>query len=41
MVDGSHATWMNADITGMPLMDIKAAFLRVAKQRLVNEMKTK
>jgi hypothetical protein len=36
MVNRAHAAWTNAHITGMPLMEIKAAFPRVAKRRLVN-----
>jgi hypothetical protein len=41
MVDKAHAAWTNGDITGVLLMDIKAAFPSVAKGRLVNEMKVK
>jgi hypothetical protein len=36
MVDRAHAAWMNGHITGLLLMDIKAAFPSVAKGRLVN-----
>jgi hypothetical protein len=38
MVDRAHAAWTNGHIPGMLLMDIKAAFPRVAKGRLVNLM---
>jgi len=38
MVDRAHAAWMNGHITGVLLMDIKAAFPSVAKGRLVNLM---
>jgi len=39
MVDRAHAAWKGGHIAGMLLMDIKAAFLSVAKGRLVNLMK--
>jgi len=38
MVDRAHAAWTNCHITGVILMDIKAAFPSVAKGRLVNLM---
>jgi len=41
MVDRVHAAWMDGNITGVLLMDIKAAFPSVAKGRLVNGMKAK
>jgi hypothetical protein len=41
MVDRAHAAWTNGDITGVLLMDIKAAFPRVAKGKLVNLMKVR
>ena len=41
MVDRAHAAWINGNITGVLLMDIKAAFLGVAKGRLDNLMKVK
>jgi hypothetical protein len=41
MVDIAHATWTNGHITGVLLMDIKAAFPSVAKRRLVNLMKVR
>ena len=37
-VNGAHAAWKNGHITGVLLMDIKAAFPSVAKRRLVNLM---
>jgi hypothetical protein len=36
MVNRAHAAWTNGDITGVLLMDIKAAFPSVANGRLVN-----
>jgi len=36
IVDRAHATWTKGPITGALLMDIKAAFPSVAKERLVN-----
>ena len=39
MVERAHAAWTNGHITGVFLMDIKAAFPTVAKGRLVNLMK--
>jgi hypothetical protein len=41
MVERAHAAWTNGHIPGMLLMDIKAAFPRVAKGRLVNLMKVR
>jgi hypothetical protein len=41
MVDRAHAAWTNGHITGVLLMDIKAAFPRVAKGRLLNLMKVR
>jgi len=41
MVDRTHAAWTNGHITGVHLMDIKAAFPSVAKGRLVNLMKVR
>jgi len=41
MVDRGHAAWTNGHITGVLLMDIKAAFPSVAKGRLVNLMKVR
>jgi len=41
MVDRVHAAWTNGHITGMLLMDIKAAFPSVTKDRLVNLMKVR
>ena len=38
MVHRAHAAWTNGHITGVLLMDIKAAFPSVAKGRLVNFM---
>ena len=38
MVDRAHAAWKNGHITGVLLMEIKAAFPSVAKGRLVNVM---
>jgi hypothetical protein len=35
MVDRANAAWANGHITGVRLMDIKAAFPRVEKARLV------
>jgi hypothetical protein len=39
MVDRAHAAWRTGHMTGVLLMDIKAAFPTVAKGRLVNLMK--
>ena len=41
MVDRAHAAWTNGHIPGVLLMDIKAAFLSVAKGRLVNLIKVR
>jgi hypothetical protein len=41
MVDRAHAAWTNGYITGVLLMDIKAAFSCVAKGRLVNLRKVR
>jgi len=41
IVDRAHAAWTNGHITGVLLMDIKAAFPTVAKGRLVNLMKVR
>jgi hypothetical protein len=41
MVDRAHAAWTDGNITGVLLMDIKAAFPSVAQGRLVNGMKAK
>jgi hypothetical protein len=41
MVDRAHAAWTNGHVTGVLLMDIKAAFRSVAKGRLVNLMKVR
>jgi hypothetical protein len=41
MVDRAHAARTNGHITVMLLMDIKAAFPRVAKGRIVNLMKVR
>jgi len=41
MVDRAHAAWTNGHISGLLHMDIKAAFPRVAKERLVNLMKVR
>jgi len=41
MVDRAHAALTNGHITGVLLMDIKAAFPSVAKGRLVNLMKVR
>jgi len=41
MVDRAHAAWTNGHITGVLLMDIKAAFPSVAKETLVNFMKVR
>jgi len=38
MVDRAHAAWTHGHITGVLLMDIKAAFPSVAKGMLVNVM---
>jgi len=39
MVDKAHAAWTNGHIKSVLLMDIKAAFLSVAKEQLVNMIK--
>jgi len=39
LVDRAHAAWTNGRITGVLVMDLKAAFPSVAKGRLVNFMK--
>jgi len=39
MVDRAHASWKSGHITGVLIMDIKAAFPSVAKGRLVNLIK--
>jgi hypothetical protein len=41
MVDRTHAAWTNRYITGVLLMDIKAAFPSVANGRRVNLMKVR
>jgi hypothetical protein len=41
MVDRPHATWKEDNITGVILMDLKAAFPRVARGRLIHAMKPK
>jgi len=41
MVDRAHAAWTNRHITGVLLMDIKAAFPSVTKGRLVNLMEVR
>jgi len=41
MVDRADAAWMDGNITGVLLMDSKAAFPSVANGRLVNGMKAK
>jgi len=41
MVDRAHSSWRNGHITSVHPMDIKAAFLRVAKERLVDLMKVR
>jgi len=41
MVARAHAAWTNGHITGVLLMDIKAAFPSVAKGRLVNWMRAR
>jgi len=41
MVDRAHAAWKIGHITGVPLMDIKAAFPSVPKGRLLNLMKVR
>jgi hypothetical protein len=41
MVDRVHAAWRNGHITGVRLMDIKAAFPSVAQGRIVNLMKVR
>jgi hypothetical protein len=40
-VDRAHIAWANSHITGVLLIDIKAAFPSVAKGRLVNLMKVR
>ena len=41
MVDRARAAWPYSYITGVLLMDIKAAFPSMAKGRLVNVMKVR
>jgi hypothetical protein len=41
MVDRAHAAWTNGHITGVLLMDIKAAFPSVATGRLLNLIKVR
>jgi hypothetical protein len=41
MLNKAHVAWTNSHITGVLLMDIKAAFLSVAKGRLVNLVKVR
>jgi len=41
MVDRAHAAWRDCQIAGVLLMDIKAAFPSVAKERLVNLIKVR
>jgi hypothetical protein len=41
MVDRAHPAWKNGHITGVLLMDNKAAFPSVVKGRLVNFMKVR
>jgi len=41
MVDRAHAAWKEDNITGVLLMDIKAAFPSVARGRLIHAMKAK
>jgi len=41
MVDRAHATWKEDNITGVLLMDIKAAFPSVARGRLSHAMKAR
>jgi hypothetical protein len=41
MFDRTHAAWTKGHLTGLLLMDIKAAFPRVAKRRPVNLMKVR
>lgn len=41
MVDRGHAAWTTGQITGVLLMNIKAAFQSVAKGKLVNIMKVR
>jgi hypothetical protein len=41
MVDRAHAAWTNSHITGVPLMDIKAAFPSMANGSLVHLMKVR
>jgi hypothetical protein len=41
MVDRAHAAWKENNITGVLLMDIKAAFPRVARGRLIQATKAK
>jgi len=41
MVKRAHAAWTQGHITGVLLMDIKAAFSRVANGRLVNLLKVR
>jgi len=41
MVDRAHSAWKEDNITGVFLMDIKAAFPSVARGRLIHAMKSK
>jgi hypothetical protein len=41
MVDRAHAPWKEDNITGVLLMDIKAAFPSLARGRLIHAMKSK
>jgi hypothetical protein len=41
MVDRPLSAWKKHNITGILLMDIKAAFTRVARRRLIHAMKSK
>jgi hypothetical protein len=41
MVNRAHPTWKEDNITGVRLLDIKAAFPSVARGRLIHAMKAK
>ena len=41
MVDRAHVAWGEGNITGILLMDIEAAFQRVARGRLIHKMQSK
>jgi len=41
MVDRAHSAWKEDNIAGVILMDIKAAFLTIARGRLIHAMKAK